>query len=256
MGKPTNKNTLKRKVEAYNSESSDSDNNDNDTKDMDLLVNDNFIDSDHDYSDTEPAEIPREKREQVKKDLLAVTSEKLLKMSGVMQKILASTNPKTKNAEARPILSEKAHIEIEIDDEKLAAKAKKALSAEKKAKTSTGCILPSPETMDYEKKLKKLATHGGTVLLDLVVQLFNALRAAQKTASEIEGKAAAAAGILKLKLAPLASKKVFLDSLQNGTSLPLPTTSNPSFMDQPTTTSSRPKMDHWDDNEEEDVEIF
>lgn len=90
------------------------------------------------------------------------------------------------------MLSLKRKIEEEIDDAKLEAKAKKQLTAEKKEKKDIGKVIPTHITTDYEKSLRKIATRGGNIIAVhsspkyLVVQLFNALRAAQKTAEELE----------------------------------------------------------------------
>ena len=90
-------------------------------------------------------------------------------------------------------MSLKRKIEEEIDDAKLEARAKKELSAAKRVKKDVGKVIPTHQSTDYEKSLKKLATRGGLILYRLmyllrfvVVQLFNALRAAQKTAEELE----------------------------------------------------------------------
>lgn len=64
-------------------------------------------------------------------------------------------------------------------------------------------VIPDHTSTDYERQLKKLATKG-------VVQLFNALRQAQKTAAEVEAE-----GIQKnASEVPLVSKEAFLKSLQ------------------------------------------
>lgn len=52
-------------------------------------------------------------------------------------------------------------------------KARKILSAQKKAEKERGRVIPDYTTFDYEKKLRKVATRG-------VVKLFNAIRTQQK----------------------------------------------------------------------------
>lgn len=52
-------------------------------------------------------------------------------------------------------------------------KARKILSAEKKALKQKGRVIPDFTTFEYEKRLRKVATRG-------VVKLFNAIRTQQK----------------------------------------------------------------------------
>jgi hypothetical protein len=94
------------------------------------------------------------------------------KIASVLTKLLDQTDT------TRPILSKKKHIEKELDDVKLSEKAKKLISARKRIKFDSAHVIPDHSTMDYEKSLRKTATHG-------VVELFNALAAAQKTAQQI-----------------------------------------------------------------------
>lgn len=63
--------------------------------------------------------------------------------------------------EQRPILAKQKHIERQLDNEKLEAKARKLIAAEKKQKADEGRIIPDHTTTDYEKRLRKVATRGG-----------------------------------------------------------------------------------------------
>jgi hypothetical protein len=58
-------------------------------------------------------------------------------------------------------LAEHPQIERAVDDQLLEAKAKKALSGEKKQKLEKGRVLPESAVNDFEKRLKKVATRGG-----------------------------------------------------------------------------------------------
>lgn len=146
--------TLKRKIKEYNSDSDEMD-----AKDLDLLTNDDAfsIDSyDHDkeLEETEKKE-PKEKMPQQSTEEL--NKQRSLKLSNVLSKLIGADTPDMK----RPILAKKKHIEAELDDAKLAAKAKKLLAAEKKTKLDVGRVIPDHTTTDGEKQLRKLATKGG-----------------------------------------------------------------------------------------------
>ncbi|KAH6563310.1 hypothetical protein BASA61_009890 [Batrachochytrium salamandrivorans] len=156
----------------------------------------------------------------------------------------------------RPILSKKRTIEADIDEEKLDAKARKVLSADRKARNEKGRVIPDHTTMTYEKKLKKLATRG-------VVQLFNAIRAAQRSTDDLK-----ADGIQKHDTeASTVSKETFIKTLKEegarGKS------SLDSVKDTETSSSKKRKADssgvawvksdfamkapkHWDQEEEEE----
>jgi hypothetical protein len=95
--------------------------------------------------------------------------------------------------------------------------------------------------MDHEKKLRKLATKG-------VVQLFNALRAAQKSAQEV-----ASEGIQKnTDSVPLITKHVFLKSLSQTSCTSKKIESGrdvaPFLRDDFMTCKA---VKHWDEEEEE-----
>ena len=61
----------------------------------------------------------------------------------------------------RPILAQQKSIERAIDEEKLEAKARKSLAAEKKQRTEVSRKMPESATNEFEKRLKKVATRGG-----------------------------------------------------------------------------------------------
>ncbi|KAI8818359.1 Rrp15p-domain-containing protein [Fimicolochytrium jonesii] len=123
------------------------------------------------------------------------------KMANAIGKILAA-DLGGKDAQ-RPILAKQKHIERQIDNDKLEAKARKIISAERKQKADVGHVTLDHSTTDYEKRLKKVATRG-------VVKLFNAIRVAQKTAEETKLE-----GIQKNKdAAPVITKNTFMDMLK------------------------------------------
>jgi transposase-like protein len=100
---------------------------------------------------------------------------------------------KENSTTSRPVLSRKRGIEKTIDDEKLMEKARKILKSEKHSKE----LRVVPQVNEHEKELKKIATKG-------VVQLFNALRQAQKSAKEEQQE----------KEKERTTKKAFLDSIK------------------------------------------
>lgn len=73
----------------------------------------------------------------------------------------------------QPILARSKGLERKLEDEKLDYKARKIMSAEKKALKEKGRIIPDFTSFEYEKRLRKVATRG-------VVKLFNAIRTQQK----------------------------------------------------------------------------
>ncbi|KAJ3194358.1 hypothetical protein HK101_002926 [Irineochytrium annulatum] len=81
----------------------------------------------------------------------------------------------------RPILASQRGIEKSLDDEKKHEKARKALAADKKARSDLQRHRPEVLSTDVEKKLRKVATRG-------VVKLFNAIRVAQKTVDTVKSE--------------------------------------------------------------------
>ncbi|KAL2911951.1 hypothetical protein HK105_208561 [Polyrhizophydium stewartii] len=141
-------------------------------------------DGDNDAADDEDATAA--KRGAAK---LASTISKLLGKAPAMESAqpasaeLAGTETRRKATtvadDSRPILSKKRHFEAAIDEAKLDAKARRILAAERKTKVDLSHVIPDHTTTDYEKKLRKIATRG-------VVQLFNAIRMAQKDADALQ----------------------------------------------------------------------
>ncbi|KAH8555914.1 Rrp15p-domain-containing protein [Umbelopsis sp. PMI_123] len=130
-----------------------------------------------------------------------------------MTKILGS-NLKGSDKQ-QPILARSKGAERKIEDEKLEYKARKLLAAEKKALASKDRIIPDYTTMDYEKKLRKVATRG-------VVKLFNAIRTQQKVTDVAVSRAAdtssTSRAIEKAKNVSTMPKSSFLELLKTGTS--------------------------------------
>lgn len=136
-------------------------------------------------------------------------------MAEAMSKILGST---LRKADAStPILARSRGAERKLEEEKMEAKAKKAITNEKKRLANKDRVKPDYTGMEYEKKLRKVATRGGrqqrtgeglflcsgwasqekgqmsltTIFSDflfLVVQLFNAIKAQQKATDDLTEK--------------------------------------------------------------------
>ena len=85
------------------------------------------------------------------------------KWSNVITQLLGTEETKVIPLTQRPILSKKRHYEKDIDEAKIEQRAKKILSQERKSKAEIGKVIPSHETTDYEKRLRKVATKGGTI---------------------------------------------------------------------------------------------
>ncbi|CAI2189351.1 7853_t:CDS:10, partial [Funneliformis geosporum] len=76
-----------------------------------------------------------------------------------------------------PILSRSKNIERRINEAKLEYRARRAINMEKKKLASKDRVKTNLTSIDYERKLRKLATSG-------VVQLFNAIRKSQKVTDD------------------------------------------------------------------------
>ncbi|KAJ3018913.1 hypothetical protein HKX48_002560 [Thoreauomyces humboldtii] len=212
---------------------------------------DGKIDDDEDVDDAEADEADEDA---VGQDPSKTKSSKLASAIG---KILAGDlGLKDEN---RPILAKQRHLERAIDNEKLEARARKIITAERKQKAEIGHVVPEHTTTDYEKKLRKVATRG-------VVKLFNAIRVAQKTAEDVRSD-----GIQKnADAAPLISKNTFLDMIKpptEKTTVELKATSVVSSKSKVATESSGPSWvdpdfmmkapKHWDqdDDDEEEADV-
>ncbi|CAG8524177.1 10461_t:CDS:2 [Paraglomus brasilianum] len=129
--------------------------------------------------------------------------------AGAMNRILSS---RTKAADQHaPILSRSKGIERQINQEKSEQRARKAAAMEKKKQASKDRVKTQFTTFEHEKRLSRIATKG-------VVQLFNAIKMAQKTAEEAV-EAAGGDGKLTIRQAKdvaSMSKKTFLDILKSG----------------------------------------
>ncbi|KAG0747425.1 hypothetical protein G6F57_005213 [Rhizopus arrhizus] len=131
--------------------------------------------------------------------------------SSAMTNILASSL--TGADKKQPILARSKGVERKIEDEKLDYKARKILSAQKKAEKERGRVIPDYTTFDYEKKLRKVATRG-------VVKLFNAIRTQQKMTEvavrDVTSKSKTLSAVDKAKDVSTMSKTNFLDLLKTG----------------------------------------
>ncbi|KAG2219226.1 hypothetical protein INT45_004586 [Circinella minor] len=133
--------------------------------------------------------------------------------SEAMTKILASNL--TGSDRKQPIMARSKGTERKIEDEKLEYKARKLLTAEKKAQKERGRVIPDYTTFDYEKRLRKVATRG-------VVKLFNAIRTQQKATevavTKVSEKHKASSAIEKARNVSTMSKSNFLDLLKTSSS--------------------------------------
>ncbi|KAI7862419.1 Rrp15p-domain-containing protein [Spinellus fusiger] len=100
--------------------------------------------------------------------------------SEAIKNILASQLKGTDKKQ--PILARSKGTERKLADEKLDSKARRVLSAEKKAVKAQGKVVPDFTNMEYEKALRKVATRG-------VVKLFNAINTQQKVTDVAVSKA-------------------------------------------------------------------
>ncbi|KAJ3000499.1 hypothetical protein HDV02_005364 [Globomyces sp. JEL0801] len=171
------------------------DNHYSDSDDVENLdeLNDSDVVQDDDDKETGVKKIP-----QVKKSVEEIEEGKSTKLASIIGKILDTKIPTN-----RPVLSLKRKIETDIDDAKLEEKARKLMTKEKKVQKDIGRLIPDNTTLDYEKKLRKTATRG-------VVQLFNALRAAQKSANEVESESV----LMKADQVSTVSKETFIKALK------------------------------------------
>ncbi|KXN72565.1 Rrp15p-domain-containing protein [Conidiobolus coronatus NRRL 28638] len=103
-----------------------------------------------------------------------------------------------------PVLSKSKQTIAKLEDEKLEEQAKKLLKLEKKAQQEKAHVLPDHKTVEYEKKLRKVATRG-------VVKLFNAIKAQQRSDEQAVGGGSVNE---KIEMAQQ-SKSNFLSMLKN-----------------------------------------
>ncbi|KAI9144697.1 Rrp15p-domain-containing protein [Paraphysoderma sedebokerense] len=128
-----------------------------------------------------------------------------------------------------PILSKSKAISRQIEQEKIQYRARKILAAERKSKLNKDRVLPDVRELDYERKLRKVATRG-------VVKLFNAIKTAQsKSMSELNNSGIVVTSSTKAKVANI-SKSTFFELLKKQSSAtsfnpnkPLPPPSSSSF---------------------------
>ncbi|ORZ35045.1 Rrp15p-domain-containing protein, partial [Catenaria anguillulae PL171] len=108
-----------------------------------------------------------------------------------------------------PILSRTA-IERKLEEEKIEEKARKILAREHKLDYSKEHVLPSAADLEYERKLRKVATRG-------VVKLFNAVRAAQHKVKVVKAKDASVIPSMDTKEKVVSTaKSTFMDILRRG----------------------------------------
>ncbi|KAG0045351.1 hypothetical protein BGZ83_009423 [Gryganskiella cystojenkinii] len=180
--------------EEVNSGDDSSDNDGEDEKDSD---DDEESESDADDFEGMPAAAPKKASKKHTEENMAEAMSKILGSN--LRKADAST----------PILARSRGAERKLEEEKMEAKAKKALTSEKKRLANKDRVKPDFTGMEYEKKLRKVATRG-------VVQLFNAIKAQQKATDDITETVRPITTNAKDKVANL-TKASFLDLLKSGT---------------------------------------
>ncbi|KAI8808126.1 Rrp15p-domain-containing protein [Cladochytrium replicatum] len=112
-----------------------------------------------------------------KKETVGAKGRGMSRMASTISKLLSQDVGQT--SKEKPILSKRKSIARQIENAALENKARKALADEKKERQDKDRVIPDVTTIDYEKRLRKIATRG-------VVQLFNAIRIAQKSAEEVK----------------------------------------------------------------------
>jgi hypothetical protein len=211
---------VKKRKEDYHS-SSDSEGQEQ-ISDAEVLEgsDEEIVDSEEHQSEKEESQ---EHTENSKVDAL---QQKTKKLSSVISKIISSE---------QPILAKKRKLETDIDEAKLEEKAKKLITSQRKLKKDVGRVKPTPETLTFEKQLKKVATKG-------VVQLFNALRKVQKEVKELQQD-----GVQKHNNeVPVLSKNTFIKALKDGDARNQPVESPISFLKDDFAT--KPNK-HWDEED-------
>ncbi|KAF9184753.1 hypothetical protein BGZ51_003156 [Haplosporangium sp. Z 767] len=181
--------------EINSGDDSDSDNNGEDERDSDE-EEDNESDEDDIEGITAPTGVKKTSKKHTEEN-----------MAEAMSKILGSS---LRKADASmPILARSRGVERKLEEEKMEAKAKKAITNEKRRLANKDRVKPDYTGMEYEKKLRKVATRG-------VVQLFNAIKAQQKATEDLTEKVRPITTNSKDKVANL-TKASFLDLLKSGT---------------------------------------
>ncbi|KAI8810939.1 Rrp15p-domain-containing protein [Cladochytrium replicatum] len=156
-------------------------------------------DSDDEKPDTDGA---ADEGEAEKKGTDGAKGKGMSRMASTISKLLSQDLGQT--SKEKPILSKRKSITRQIENAALEKKARKALADEKKEKQDKDRVVPDVTTMDYEKRLRKIATRG-------VVQLFNAIRMAQKSAEEVKATATSMEAVKEV------TKGTFLTMLKGAT---------------------------------------
>ncbi|RUS29645.1 Rrp15p-domain-containing protein [Jimgerdemannia flammicorona] len=179
---------------------------------LDDLVDDDedMADADDDFSGDENESVEEENMEGVERPVKTkIKREDPESFANAMSKILGSHLKA--HDKVQPILVRSKGAERKIEEEKLEYKARKTLTAEKRRLAAKDCIVPDGSTIEYEKKLRKVATRG-------VVKLFNAIRMQQKMTEEAVTLASSKSKISvtteKAKAVSTMSKSSFLNLLK------------------------------------------
>ncbi|KAJ1805807.1 pre-60S ribosomal particles component, partial [Coemansia sp. RSA 2598] len=117
--------------------------------------------------------------------------------------ILSSILDQDARDQSAPIMAKDKTRENQIKEEKLEYRARKALTAERKALKDKDRVVPTMQNFDYERKLRKIATKG-------VIKLFNVVKAQQTELAEIDEQKT-----IKTEKVAEMSKSKFLDLLKS-----------------------------------------
>ncbi|KAJ1642490.1 pre-60S ribosomal particles component [Coemansia erecta] len=188
-GKITAKISKKRDIEEKADVSSDSENESSDASDNSSSAEES------DYDEMAQARKKAAKLASSKKRKTADAEE--------FSNILSSILDQDARNESAPIMAKDKTRENQIKEEQLEYRARKALTAERKALKDKDRIVPTMENFDYERKLRKIATKG-------VIKLFNVVKAQQTELAQIEEQKT----IQTEKVAEM-SKSKFLDLLKS-----------------------------------------
>jgi hypothetical protein len=123
-----------------------------------------------------------------------VVTNNMVGFSKKLQQLLES--PLSTTEHDRPILSKAKSIERKLEEDKLDEKCKRIIARKRSKLLEKGRVKPTPETLDYERQLRKVATHGGIYYIDgihesvghsmimfsifVVISLFNTITQQQK----------------------------------------------------------------------------
>ncbi|KAJ2558184.1 pre-60S ribosomal particles component [Coemansia sp. RSA 1933] len=205
--KVTAKGKLTAKVKVANPQKASSNNTVDPQSDDDVVMQEDRSDASSIDGDTTDAESDYETMTKKRKQELKKTKTKTAEpgeFADILSSILAQDVVKS-DAKA-PIMAKDKTRDRMIKEEKLNYRARKALAEEKRLVLTKDRVIPTFESMNYERGLRKVATRG-------VIKLFNVVKAQQAELSKIN----ATQTTQTEKVAEM-SKSKFLDLLKAKTS--------------------------------------